>query len=447
MNASPATLALAVMLLLPLVALASHTIVYVYSDNPDLALAASIPGHVASRCTVREADTVYMLDVNYGEKGFCPTYPKGLAKTLARILERGGTIVLGYNTIKAIARNEPWLLKRLGLIVLDDSSPTHGITVGEELASRGAPRSLDYPVEVYRRLILTVNPRDSKVLAYFRDGHSAIVEVRVGRGRLILLLFNPVWPHERGAKGYDKLVRAIHNYISTPSGPAPELVAAATAATLGAAAAAAASRGELAGARGERGFWWLLRRVALVVAVLGYKQVRGEDALEHPVRRGIMDELSANVYSTVERLARKLGYSKSTILWHLAILERVGLVESVKIGDTVVYYQRGQRDRAILLFLMENATRRRILETLAREGTMTISQLARRLRKSKSTILHNIRVLERYHVVEKTGIGYRVPQHILHLLARELAAATKSQKTSQQSHAKANTQEQPGPQP
>jgi DNA-binding transcriptional ArsR family regulator len=66
-------------------------------------------------------------------------------------------------------------------------------------------------------------------------------------------------------------------------------------------------------------------------------------ALADPMRRRVLDALSAHHGATATLLAEKLPVSRQAIVKHLAVLEHAGLVEARKHGREVRFVVRPER--------------------------------------------------------------------------------------------------------
>lgn len=355
---------------------------------------------------------VYVLDYNTVA---CGGWPRSLGERLLELAENGATVVLGYNTLRFMGLYEPTTLEKLGLVLEEVDAGTETIRVTQGLRLHGAPASLEYDSGCYHRFY-AIKQANWRVLASFSDNSPAIAVMPFGRGRLVLLFFNPVWPTVNGQREYLDLVRAIHEYITGAGRPVLPIVAAA--ATV-AASAAAYTTSSLE--RAERA----LRRAVrpgVAIAILAHR-VRGRDAAEHPVRAKILELVERNGYVTLDMVTRELAIKRTSAVWHLTLLTSVGLLATSKVLNKQIYYKKSQMREAILAFLLEAAPRRRIAFKLL-QGPYSISQLARSLNMSKSTIKHHIDALRLYGIVEEAGYGYRLADwarsFLLRLLGEEI---------------------------
>jgi DNA-binding transcriptional ArsR family regulator len=66
-------------------------------------------------------------------------------------------------------------------------------------------------------------------------------------------------------------------------------------------------------------------------------------ALADPMRRRLLDALSAHPHATATALAEKLPVTRQAIMKHLTVLEQAGLVEARKHGREVRFAVRPER--------------------------------------------------------------------------------------------------------
>jgi DNA-binding transcriptional ArsR family regulator len=352
-------------------------------------------------------DIVFVLDYNIGDRG-CREFPRGLFKDLLSAARGGATIIVGFNTLRMIMAYEPQAVRDLGIAALLDDKGTHNIFIVSSLTEKGAPGTLVYDSSRYYRFVAL--PHSGwRILARFDDNAPAIVEQRVGRGRLVIMFFNPVWPSLEGYKGYSRLVRALYSYYAGSTGPPVQGVVAVAALTgITMASSLALQRSDEAARRAGK-------PVITVAALLAHR-VRREKLHEHPVRRRILELLETKPYITVQDLLAQ-GVKRSTAIWHLELLVSLGVLSARRIAGKTIYYRRERYREAILAFLMESEHRRRIIEELAM-GVYTLSKLAERLGLNRSTVKHHIDLLLALGIIRDVGSGYTVSDWVRGLLGK-----------------------------
>jgi len=389
--------------------LALHGAVFIVTDHADQDYFHSLGLSIESaKCALPHDGygIIYVLDYNTVA---CGGWPRGLGEKLLELAEKGAIVILGYNTLRFIDLYEPIVVKKLGLTLERIDTGTETIRITLRLKLYGAPASLKYDSQHYHRFYV-IKHTSWKVLAWFSDGSPAIAVMPFGHGLVVLLFFNPIWPAVEGQREYLDLAKTIHKHITgQPIIPPP----AATAAVVTAAAIYTTSNPGYA----ER----VLRRImrsGVAVVILAHR-VHSKDATRHPLRAKIIELVEKNSYVTVDMIIRELGVKRTSAIWHLTLLTNIGLLATSKILNKQIYYRKGRKREAILASLLEAAPRRQIvLEML--QGPCTISQLARSLNMSKSTVKHHIDVMRLYSIVEDVGYGYKLADWVKSLLPRIL---------------------------
>jgi len=105
-----------------------------------------------------------------------------------------------------------------------------------------------------------------------------------------------------------------------------------------AAAVAAAVTSYLALSEGGRGK--LFSTISIPVA---YYVTKRSDVARSPKRVKILEYIKSNPGAPIRRIARETGISYGEVQWHLSVLERLGLVECVKLGRYHCYYPAGMQ--------------------------------------------------------------------------------------------------------
>jgi DNA-binding transcriptional ArsR family regulator len=100
-------------------------------------------------------------------------------------------------------------------------------------------------------------------------------------------------------------------------------------------------------------------------------------AVAEPTRRRLLDALLARGEATATTLAGDLPVTRQAVAKHLSVLERAGLVDSLRVGREVRYAVRPQRLDAATEWLAQVAAEwddrlaaiKRLAESSARERT------------------------------------------------------------------------------
>ncbi len=244
-------------------------------------------------------------------------------------------------------------------------------------------------------------------VASFSDGSPAAVQAPCRRGIVLALLFNPVWPAAEGEGGgpgggeEPGMADLVARLVAVPPPAAP---------TDPALLAVGAAAGAAAGAALE------YRRKPWDLPILGpliWRVGRGE-AQNHRIRAEIMDLLWAVPGLTEAELASELGIPRSTVRWHLFVLESRGLLATRRVGRRVVYFPPGREAEALRNSAARKRGNREIVRLLKEEPGLTAEEIARKLGASLGSVERRLRELQAAGVVvpldrpgAPAGIGRR----------------------------------------
>ncbi len=404
-------------------------VLYVYSDDADLALFNDLhvlPGKTynitchrpfvneVNQSSLASFDLILLLDLNLA---FMKHVDKAFLMLIEKYVEHGGRIVLGLNTLRLLNLTLQDILRDIGIkkIEIIDGDKVLRIAPSGPLESLGFNEEFGYPLNPYKITVLSFSKPYSVVLES-TDGSPIVVKLRYGRGEVIILTLNIPWYYyDTRSRGALRLVNSIiyyslqeeTSYVLNPY-VASALVAS-TAFTVSFSLSPKIRR-EVLKVAGKTVVW---------IVFLGYRTI-GVDVLKNPIRKKIYELLDKHVYLRVKDITDLLGVSRTNVLWHISLLERSGLIGSENVLGINIWYRKPRRKEAILGFLLESATRRKILRLLLSEGALTLTSIAKRVGISKSTAKHNIDILLKYGIVYDTGTGYAVNPEYSVLLHRLL---------------------------
>jgi len=237
----------------------------------------------------------------------------------------GGVLVAGLNG--AVAAN--LTLARLG-------SPLPPVG---RAACAPAPPGYDF-----RRYGCLPRPPGARTVA-LSDGMVAYV-LRLGDGWLVVLPYNLVWAYldTRSPVYLEAAREALLLAEKLPSAnPLPGEVAAAAAIAAAVAVSVSSSSSQRRRGRGARG-----APAAPAAASPMWARVGRDEALSHPVRRRIYSLVAERGALGFNELWRELGVAKATVAWHLSVLERLGLLSTVRYRRYLLAYLPGPRGAAAL---------------------------------------------------------------------------------------------------
>lgn len=370
---------IAILLPIAIIVLANTPPSYLYSDHGDIVfykeLSSKIPLKLGGAW---EGEVIAAIDLNYE---FMNQSSRKTLTDLVKEAYNGKTVIIGYNTIRAIQTADPTAFQKIGARVtysmkgVIDIQPQHGLQF----------TPLKYDASKYGMAIINA----PQVNIIIESGEEPILEeIPVGKGRLIVLAINPVEPYlETRDPAYPEFTAAVLKYYSSKR---PSTILAATAAII---TATAAYLSLSSNQRVER-----LRNIIKWAIVSGGFKLMGREVLENKLRKAIYDYINERGYTTVNDIAHTFNISRSNARWHLQVLLRAGLIKATSIQNSEIYHPPGYRSRAVREFLLENKLRRKIYEQLLKGKS--ISEIARTLGISKSTVSHHARVLREFKVLE-----------------------------------------------
>lgn len=357
------------------------TVTYLYSDSGDIPLYRAISNKTTVALSENpEGGVILAIDLNYG---FMNESSRETLPALLKEAQKGKTVIVGLNTLRSLTVEAPTTLRLLGISV---NFTTAGIV--EVKPKNGFKfKAFGYDSDVYG--VAMIKAPHEKVIIN-SSGIPVLVEIPVGKGKLVVLTINPsaYYLDTKNPAVVDFIV-AVIEYYSKEGLP---LTAAAAAVILSAGAAYATFSNNPHAEKFRRWIKW-------IPLAIGRFMIPPEKVLKNKTRESIYRYIEAKGYSTVVDVASTFSISRTNARWHLNVLKRAGLLDETTIQNTTIYHPPGRenRQKAVRAFLLENKIRREIYNLLIRGKS--ISDIARTLGLSKSTVHHHVSVLREYGVV------------------------------------------------
>jgi DNA-binding MarR family transcriptional regulator len=154
-----------------------------------------------------------------------------------------------------------------------------------------------------------------------------------------------------------------------------------------------------------------LERVVRLVAPLRYSRYDDSDPLEHDSRAAIHEIVEESPGTHLTAIAERTELPLSTVRHHVRILEREDLLSEGRQNGKRRFYPAYAENRAVTAALNDEATGP-IVEALARLGSASVSDLARELDRTPSTITHHVQRLEEDGVVTRERDGRSVANRL-----------------------------------
>ncbi|WP_136591941.1 winged helix-turn-helix transcriptional regulator [Salinigranum halophilum] len=152
-----------------------------------------------------------------------------------------------------------------------------------------------------------------------------------------------------------------------------------------------------------------LRGPSGLVVLAGYSRLDETDPLSHPLRAELYEAVAQSPGTYPTALTDRLDTPRSTLRYHLRVLEDADLVSPTAVDGRRRYVttEAGAAERA-LVAVDEGTTAGALVEHLGREGTATVGDLADGVDRTTATVSYHLERLEEAGVVERTRDGQAV---------------------------------------
>lgn len=130
----------------------------------------------------------------------------------------------------------------------------------------------------------------------------------------------------------------------------------------------------------------------VAVLLFGYARSVDRDPLDHDVRERVYDQVRSTPGAHIAAIADESDVPRSTVRYHLRVLEDAELIEGATVRGRHRYVPIGHDlQRAAAL---HDAPTRAVLEAVARFEPVGLTGLADEVRRAPSTVSHHLDVLE-----------------------------------------------------
>lgn len=150
----------------------------------------------------------------------------------------------------------------------------------------------------------------------------------------------------------------------------------------------------------------VLDRLQAATASVGLHRTDTAGVLEQSTRAAIHAALQESPGASLAGLAAAVGVSKSTVRYHVDVLQRAGFVETTVVaGETRV--ATSDADVEVAAATSTDATRR-ILEAVAEHEPASVTEVAAATDRAPSTVSHHLASLADRDLVERERAGEAV---------------------------------------
>lgn len=165
-----------------------------------------------------------------------------------------------------------------------------------------------------------------------------------------------------------------------------------------------------------------LDRVMRSVALLRYSRWDDSDPLDHDKRERVYETIDESPGTYISAVSEAMGMPLSTVRHHIRVLEREDLIVDSEVRGRRRLYPAGTEDVELAAALTDEATAP-IVDTLARQETATVGELAEEVEKDTSTVTYHLQRLEEDGIVDRERDGRAIINRLTPKIQRILAPA------------------------
>ncbi|MFP3908852.1 MAG: winged helix-turn-helix transcriptional regulator [Halobacteriota archaeon] len=162
--------------------------------------------------------------------------------------------------------------------------------------------------------------------------------------------------------------------------------------------------------------WIKLKYIAgILIAALGlwkYLPIilgRIKSVLKSKNRQQISEYLQWSFGASIKELEENLNINRSTLRYHLALLEKWGKVISVRYGNERLFFSKKLLDGELgLVTLLRSENKRRILELLLQNGPLSKEEIAELTNLNPKNVHYHLNNLKSSGMVEKSSEKFSI---------------------------------------
>ncbi len=162
----------------------------------------------------------------------------------------------------------------------------------------------------------------------------------------------------------------------------------------------------------------------LWAVVLRYSRHDNSDPLEHDVRERIFQSIERSPGTYITELSDELTVTRSTVRYHVRILEDERLVATEQTDGKHRLYPRNSTENPELAAALNDDASARVLRSVARMEPVDVSSLARAIDRSPGTISYHLDRLDEAGLIERERVGNAVHTRLAEEIDLETTGAS-----------------------
>lgn len=135
-----------------------------------------------------------------------------------------------------------------------------------------------------------------------------------------------------------------------------------------------------------------------VIKLLPFVIARIKSVLENRKRSKVLSFIEKNPGLSIAQLQNETGINRNTLKYHIRILEREGLISSVKVGNKRLLFTDKPADLTFLV--VKNSERKSQIMSILSEGDgLKLKEVSKRMNISFKLLYHHVKELEKLGLV------------------------------------------------
>ena len=139
-----------------------------------------------------------------------------------------------------------------------------------------------------------------------------------------------------------------------------------------------------------------------LLKLLPFVLTRLKTALENRRRLKILNFIKKNQGLSIAQLQNEIGINRSTLKYHLSILEREGLISTVKVGNKRLIFAGKPPDKVILA-VKSSERKSQIIDLLSEADGLKLREISEKMKINFKLLHYHIKELEKLGLVSVRG--------------------------------------------